>query len=383
MAGWYNIMQIVFVITYFCFVENDQINMKYKPSAPNDTLVIDFLVRNRYRFWRHLVFMIFFFGLLYNARFWHEFSGVSQYYILVFVYICLLIMAYINIYILVPLFFFKAYYISYLVLLVLLGIIGLNMIGYVFNSYFLDYRLNEVPKENKGGLYEGVMMCIPIILTTTTVKLLQKWTRDNKRITELSNLTLNMELNELRNQINPHFLFNMLNNVKALIRTDPEKATTVIIKLSEFLRYQLYENGEEKTLLTSEIDFLSNFLNLEKIRRENFSVEINSENDKRVLNSTFIPPNLFTTFVENAVKHSVEIDDQESYVKINIKVENKKLTFICTNSQNPNYSISDKKYGGLGLANIKRRLELLYQNQYHLEIISTDKEYTVNLIIPV
>lgn len=383
MAGWYNIMQIVFVITYFCFVENDQINMKYKPSAPNDTLVIDFLVRNRYRFWRHLVFMIFFFGLLYNARFWHEFSGVSQYYILVFVYVCLLIMAYINIYILVPLFFFKAYYISYLVLLVLLGIIGLNMIGYVFNSYFLEYRLHEIPRPNKGGLYEGVMMCIPIILTTTTVKLLQKWTRDNKRITELSNLTLNMELNELRNQINPHFLFNMLNNVKALIRTDPEKATMVIIKLSEFLRYQLYENGEEKTLLTSEIDFLSNFLNLEKIRRESFSVEINSENDKRVLNSTFIPPNLFTTFVENAVKHSVEIDDQESYVKINIKVENKKLTFICTNSQNPNYSISDKKYGGLGLANIKRRLELLYQNQYHLEIISTDKEYTVNLIIPV
>jgi LytS/YehU family sensor histidine kinase len=103
---------------------------------------------------------------------------------------------------------------------------------------------------------------------------MQRWTKDNARMAELSNITLNMELNELRNQINPHFLFNMLNNVKALIRTDPEKATTVIMKLSEFLRYQLYENTEEKTSLVTELNFLSNFLNLEKIRRDNLSISI-------------------------------------------------------------------------------------------------------------
>ncbi|WP_228394309.1 sensor histidine kinase [Chryseobacterium glaciei] len=309
------------------------------------------------------------------------YTGISQYYVLSIVYISLLIMAYINMYVLVPMFFFRTRYVLYFILLVALGIAGLNFIS-VIMSNFEEYKIEEY-RPKKGGLYEGVMMCIPIILVTTTVKLLQKWIKDNERITELSNLTLNMELNELRNQINPHFLFNMLNNVKALIRTDPEKASTVIIKLSEFLRYQLYENSEEKTLLISEIDFLSNFLNLEKIRRENFSVEINSETDKRMLNSTFIPPNLFTTFVENAVKHSVEIDDKDSYVKIKIEVENKKLYFICTNSQNPNYSISDKNYGGLGLANIKRRLELLYQDQYSLNIVSTEKEYIVNLIIPV
>ncbi|AZA55246.1 sensor histidine kinase [Chryseobacterium sp. G0201] len=355
--------------------------MRYKSGALNDTPVIDFLVKDRYRFWRHFVFMILFLALLYFATFWQMYSGISQYYVLGIVYISLLIMAYINMYVLVPIFFFKTRYVLYFILLVALGIAGLNFISVIMTNFEV-YRIEEYnPK--RGGLYEGVMMCIPIILVTTTVKLLQKWIKDNEKIIELSNLTLNMELNELRNQINPHFLFNMLNNVKALIRTDPEKASTVIIKLSEFLRYQLYENSEEKTLLTSEIDFLSNFLNLEKIRRENFSVEINSETDKRILNSTFIPPNLFTTFVENAVKHSVEIDDKDSYVKIKIKVANKKLYFICTNSQNPNYSISDKNYGGLGLANIKRRLELLYQNQYNLEIISTDKEYTVNLIIPV
>jgi len=358
--------------------------MKYGSHALKDKLFIDFLMEDRYKFLRHLVFLICFFLFLYFTHFWHWYVPEYKYYILLFVYFSLILMAYINIYILVPMFFFKTHYASYFILLIVLGVGGLNLIGYCFSHYFSEYKIPTLQDdERRGGLYEGVMMCIPIIMISTTVKLLQKWTKDNNRIIELSNLTLNMELNELRNQINPHFLFNMLNNVKALIRTDPEKASTVIIKLSEFLRYQLYENSEEKTLLTSEIDFLSNFLNLEKIRRENFSVKINSETDKRMLNSTFISPNLFTTFVENAVKHSVEIDDKDSYVQIKIEVENKKLYFICTNSQNPNYSISDKNYGGLGLANIKRRLELLYQDQYSLNIVSTDKEYTVNLIIPI
>ncbi|MBK1897059.1 sensor histidine kinase [Chryseobacterium paridis] len=357
--------------------------MKYSSQGLKDVFVIDFLVEDRYKLLRHLVFLIFFFGLLYNASFWHVFAEDYQYYVLGYIYVCLLIMVYINIYILVPLFFFKTHYIAYVILLILLGVIGLKVIGYGFNHYFLAHRIIEIPKNNKGGLYEGVMMCIPIILTTTTVKLLQKWTKDNKRIVELSNLTLNMELNELRNQMNPHFLFNMLNNVKALIRTDPEKASTVIVKLSEFLRYQLYENGEEKTLLVSEIEFLSNFLNLENIRRENFSFEIHSETDKRLLNSTFIPPNLFTSFVENAVKHSVDISGEKSWVKIHIEIQNQKLHFLCSNSQNPDFPISSVNYSGLGLANIKRRLELLYNDTHHLNITSTEKEYTIKLTIPV
>ncbi|WP_454045375.1 sensor histidine kinase [Chryseobacterium sp. Marseille-Q8038] len=358
--------------------------MKYSPWKFEETFVMDFLVEGKYRFRRHLLFLIFFFLLIYSARFWHWYSGIYQYYVLFFVYTVLITMVYINIYVLVPRFFFKTKYVTYLVLLVLMGVLGLNFIGYGFKLFFEEFRIKNILRENeKGGIYEGVLMCIPIIMTTTTVKLLQKWISDNKRINELSNLTLNMELNELRNQINPHFLFNMLNNVKALIRTDPAKASVVIVKLSEFLRYQLYENSEEKTLLTSEIDFLSNFLNLEKIRRDNFLFDIHADVDKRVLNSTFIPPNLFTTFVENAVKHSVDISGGESYVKIEINIENKQLYFRCVNSRSSDYAVSDKKNSGLGLANITRRLELLYSDTFDLQIESGDKEYIVNLKIPV
>ncbi|WP_347219849.1 histidine kinase [Chryseobacterium sp.] len=358
--------------------------MKYRLWQFKENFVMDFLVEERYQYARHLLLLSSFFLWLYSARFWHTFSGIYQWYVLFFVYTILIAMIYVNIYILVPRLFFKTRYIAYLAVLIIMGVIGINLIGYGFRNVFAEFRTGYVPRETeKGGIYEGALMCIPIIMTTTTVKLLQKWIKDNQRINELSNLTMQMELNELRNQINPHFLFNMLNNVKALIRTDPGKASVVIVKLSEFLRYQLYENSAEKTLLTSEIDFLSNFLNLEKIRRENFTFDIQTEAGNRIINTTFIPPNLFTTFVENAVKHSVDIGSKESYVKINISIEGQNLYFRCINSRDPDYFISDKKNSGLGLANITRRLELLYHDTFDLQIISEPKEYIVHLKIPV
>nr|WP_314492538.1 histidine kinase [uncultured Chryseobacterium sp.] len=354
--------------------------MKFYSKKLKDNFIIDFLIEDRFRFLRHLSFTVFFFALLYFARFWNFYLASVQYYILFTVYITLIIMAYINMYVLVPLFFFRTYYIVYCILLTAMVVLGLNFISYVM-AYFTEFKINEYD-EIRGGIYEGLLMCISIILVTTTGKLLQEWIKDSIRIAELNSLTLNMELAALRNQINPHFLFNMLNNVKALIRTDPDKATAVIMKLSEFLRYQLYENNEEKTLLTSEIDFLSNFLNLEKIRRENFSVQIESSLHKRILNSTFIPPNLFTTFVENAVKHSADISGKESYVRVNIMIEYKNIHFECRNSQNPELPVSETPYSGLGLSNIRRRLELLYADTFSLEINSTDSEYIVKLIIP-
>lgn len=159
-----------------------------------------------------------------------------------------------------------------------------------------------------------------------------------------------MELNELKNQINPHFLFNMLNGIKALVRTDPEKATLVIMKFSEFLRYQIYEYNEEKTLLRSEITFLSNFLSLEMLRRDHLSVEINAPEPLGILNGIYIPPNIFTTFVENAVKHSVSISDSDSYIRLKIAVIEDQLHFLCVNSKDPDYISSDLKNSGFRVA---------------------------------
>jgi two-component system LytT family sensor kinase len=201
-------------------------------------------------------------------------------------------------------------------------------------------------------------------------------------VAELKSLTLTMELNELKNQINPHFLFNMLNGIKALIRINPEKASVVIITLSEFLRYQLYDNNEEKTSLKAEMNFVTNFLNLEKIRRDNFSVEIGSNTDSQILHTAVLPPNLFTTFVENALKHSATIREASSHIHININIENERLHFNCINSVDPSFEPTNSKSSGLGLTNIQRRLQLLYQDRYQLRIQSGEKEYHVNLTIP-
>jgi sensor histidine kinase YesM len=355
--------------------------MGYDTQEVKHKQVIKFLVEDRYHWARHGALLLGFGALIFVSGFPNQFSGVYKYYSLFSAYGLFILMFYINLYVLVPTFFFKARYVIYLLLVIMLVLSGLTTLGYILDTYLEPHRIGiRVPRYNR---YEGIMISVPIILVTTMIKLLQRWTKDNERMVELSNITLNMELNELRNQINPHFLFNMLNNVKALIRTDPEKATTVIMKLSEFLRYQLYENTEEKTPLVAELNFLSNFLNLEKIRRDNLSIHIDSKPDARTMGTVLVPPNLFTTFVENAVKHSVDISDGEAWIRISIAIENRHLHFTCSNSTGDLLPVpTDKKNSGLGLANIKRRLELLYPGNHSLKINSTEKEYTVNLTIP-
>lgn len=358
--------------------------MGHEPVAIKNTKILQLMVRPRYRLLRHVVLLLGVFILIFYSGQFSEYSGATRYYRLLFVYVVMIITFYVNMNILVPLFFFKNRYIIYLLLLFLLVEIDLFVMHFFFNHFFDPIQhLHSDSNAEREDTYRGVITIAAVILVTTMIKLFQRWVHDNERITELNNITLTMELTGLRNQINPHFLFNMLNGIKALVRTDQEKAVIVIMKLSEFLRYQLYENNEEKILLKSEINFLTNFLDLEKLRRDNLSIDISpSKDDPSVFRSIFIPPNLFTTFVENAVKHSVNIAGKESYIKIDIVVEKDKLYFTCVNSIDAEYIPSKGKNNGLGLANIKRRLELLYGESHSLGIEVSEKEYNVKLMIP-
>ncbi|WP_294273714.1 histidine kinase [uncultured Chryseobacterium sp.] len=202
-------------------------------------------------------------------------------------------------------------------------------------------------------------------------------------MSELKNLTMTLELNELKNQITPHFLFNMLNNIKALIRNNPSKATDIIVRLSDLLRYQLYESSNEKVRLPSEIKFITNFLSLEKIRRDHFEFTIQTNNSLSDLQMVEIPPNLFMPFVENAVKHSADIMENESNISIMFSITEKEIYFSCINSVSE-AEVIQNLYGGLGLKNITRRLQLLYDNDnYTLDILPSPNQYAVNLKIPI
>ena len=178
----------------------------------------------------------------------------------------------------------------------------------------------------------------------------------------------------LQNQINPHFLFNMLNNANVLIKKNPEEASRVLFKLEDMLRYQINDSAKEQVLLSSEIHFLNDFLNLEKVRRDKFEYVISKEGD---ISEVWLPPLLFIPFVENAVKHNVD-SENSSYVYLGFKVWDKQLEFQCINSK-PKIALRKNEVGGLGLKNIKRRLELLFPERYTLEIEESEISYTVYL----
>lgn len=358
--------------------------MGYNTIEVQDTKVIRFITQDKYRLLRHIVLLLGVLAILSYSKDVTEYRGSFRVLKVLFVYMPLVFMCYINMNILVPLFFFKGRYLLYFALLFLLVIISLTAISKILDFFFPQENALEAWRDEAGrGFYESIVILIPIILVTTMIKLFQRWMRDNQKINELNKINFNMELNELRNQMNPHFLFNTLNGIKSLVRSDPDKAGMVIVKLSEFLRYQLYENDNERTLLKSEINFLSNFLDLETIRRDNLSVKISTDTDCHIIKSVFLPPNLFTTFVENAVKHSVNISGEKSFVHVNIDVKNNILYFSCVNSKDPNYiSSASEKSCGLGLGNIKRRLELLYGHNHTLDISSTESKYEIKLTIP-
>ncbi|MFZ4262768.1 sensor histidine kinase [Sphingobacterium sp. HJSM2_6] len=233
--------------------------------------------------------------------------------------------------------------------------------------------------------FDGVFLSVILISTSTTFKLFQQWIINMERISELKQLSYKHELNALKNQINPHFLFNMLNNINHLIRTKPDQANEVVSKLSGFLRHQIYKSDDENVLLISEIEFLKNFLDLEKIRRDDFSIHIQvthvTPNDQAI-NTINLPANLFTTFVENAVKHSASLLNKETSIYIEFKIHSHKLEFICRNSTE-HIPIQNNKHRGLGLLTIKKRLDLIYQDQYDLQIKSNEFDYTVQLILPI
>lgn len=345
-----------------------------------NTNLLQIMMDDRYRILRHVVLLLASFVLIFYSNWQAEYSGSFKYYRILCVYGVLITMCYINMYILVPVFFFTGRYVFYLAFLAILVLLFLNFISILLNDFLPPQGGNY--KEYDKGFFEGFFITVSIILITTMIKLFQRWTKDNERIADLNNITLRMELNELRNQINPHFLFNMLNGIKALVRSDPEKASIVIMKLSEFLRYQIYDNNEEKTPLRSEITFLSNFLNLEMLRRDKLFVDISLPDNLETFNTIFIPPNLFTTFVENAVKHSVDIGGGEPYIIIKFEIVDTELHFFCVNSKDPGFTPNDEKHSGLGLVNIKRRLELLYQDKYFLTIDSTENQFSILLKLP-
>ena len=187
---------------------------------------------------------------------------------------------------------------------------------------------NPDPYTTAINVISGLLTIGFLTAGSTTISLTH-WLRYNLRIDELESTTLQSELTFLKNQINPHFLFNMLNNANVLIKKSPEEASKVLFKLEDLLRYQINDSSRERVSLASDIRFLNDYLNLEKIRRDNFQFTLRQEGE---VDSIWIQPLLFIPFVENAVKHSFD-SEHSSYVHVFFKVDAHRLEFWCENSK--------------------------------------------------
>lgn len=341
----------------------------------NANPMLRFLISRRWRVARHLL-LISGFLLMDNGNGQY---GPDQFVLNLLAILFFLIFIYFNMYLLVPKLLFRGRYVAYV-----LSFAG-TLVFVFLTVWCLDNLVLIKPAtEKKTSLsyhdFAGVIYVFGVILAASTaIKLFQQYVIDSHRINELEKDRLQSELNQLKSQINPHFLFNTLNNVQVLTQRDPNKASMVLLKLSDLLRFQLYDSAQDNILLSSDIAFLDNFLNLEKIRRDHFWFTIQLDGSAA---GKFIPPFLFIPFVENAIKHNVD-SMHESYVMIHFRIEGHILVFTCENSKPTAPSQVRKRTGGLGLLNIQRRLQLCYPDRHSLEIRETDNRYFVTLTIPV
>ena len=211
------------------------------------------------------------------------------------------------------------------------------------------------------------------------VKLYFKTQEDRDHQEMLEKQDLERQLEYLRYQVNPHFFMNTLNNIHALVDINPERAKTTIVELSKMMRYILYEGDKKLIPVQREALFLKNYIELMRLRYSS-RVSINLDIPE-MMPDVMLPPLLLIIFVENAFKHGVSYA-APSFIDIKVTVTQEMLQFKCRNSRQEQKPDEKKKKGGVGLANARRRLDLLFHDKYSLEIKEDDKEYDVQLEIP-
>src|SRR5687767_3408477 len=214
--------------------------------------------------------------------------------------------------------------------------------------------------------------------SSTVVKIISDWQKHQRDRKELETQRMQSEIRFLKSQINPHFLFNTLNSLYALTLKKSDKAPEIVIKLSEMMRYMLYECNERRVPLYKEVNYIQNYLDLERLRQSG-QADIQFSVEGKVMDQS-IAPLIFIPFLENSFKHGLNHQLGDGYVHVMMKVLENKLLLRIVNSKPLQAPVqAEKTSGGIGLVNVKRRLNLLYPNQYKLDIKDSDKEHIVEL----
>lgn len=277
-------------------------------------------------------------------------------------------------------------YVAYLITIILL--LGIVLGGVALYQTYIEGRLfgaiPEVVPKYRASItdlewYWTFLLGIFMLGAHDCIILIFKSISDERRIEVLKRQSLQAEMEYLKYQINPHFFMNTLNNIHALIDIDTECAKDCVIELSKMMRYVLYDSGADATSLQNELTFVSNYINLMRIRYTD-DVEITFEHPDSGTSRISVPPLLFIVFVENAFKHGISYT-RPSFIHIAVKCDNHKVRFTVDNSRHPQ---KQNKQAGIGLENVKKRLELIYGNNYSLKTDNSSPDsYHIDLTIPV
>ena len=298
--------------------------------------------------------------------------------------------AYANIYFIIPRFFEKRKFGIYILNLIGLLIIA-TMVNYFFSASMMPEinsrlpHLTDMPTAFKARMNPRFRL-IPIFFTNITIlfistvyQLAKKLVEKERQRNNLEKEKIKHELNFLRSQINPHFLFNALNNLHATVQLIPEKASDYILKLGDMLRYVLEDCPLEKVRLTDEISYIQNYIFFQQ-QKEEAPLNVNFEIAGSDPDHYFIEPMLLIPLVENAFKHSYVEDMEKQWVKIYLHIKNDILTFSIKNNIGDHQKMGKESFG-VGLQNITRRLELLYPQHFSFKNERTEKTYSAELII--
>jgi sensor histidine kinase YesM len=336
----------------------------------------------QHRMVQHLLFWaVSFYVLMRLFAYSDEVSTVDIIYTFLF-HLSIWLTVYINLNWLIPVYFKAEKYGLYFLLLAISTCIsiGFNLLTFNYLSdilfpgyYFIAYY----------GFWEIGEFIIAYIIITSLIKLSKSWFKYREIQGQLQRLETEKsaaELSALKSQVNPHFLFNSLNNLYSLALDKDDRTPGIILRLSQTMRYLLYESNADFVPLEKEIEHLNNYVEMQRLRvgeKANISFVVQGEVGKRQ-----IAPLLFLPLVENGFKHGIKGDTEGAFIKIRLQVLDNQLVFKTENNKGTVDDVEKGQYsGGVGLENLRRRLNLLYPGRHHLEITDGISTFTVVLKI--
>jgi len=279
---------------------------------------------------------------------------------------------YFNAYFLIPALFYQKKYGRYII-----ALLSSLLFVWLADRFMFTLFIEGFEYKVRNFLFFNLPVFIFIVLASTAFRTIRDRIIEDSEKQEQQTENLKTELSFLRSQVSPHFMFNILNNMVALARKKSDILEPSLIKLSSLLRYMLYETDEDKVLLDKEVEYLQSYIDLQRLRFGK-NMQINTQLQQTDIAYT-IEPMLLIPFVENAFKHGVGLIEN-AQIDIDLKVEKDQLYFSVRNKYNDtNVNEQKDKTSGIGLANVKRRLNLLYHKDHLLNIDKKDGWFTVSL----